>query len=65
VKGVIGDSGLLKSLNAAKYADDKFGVPTITDIIKELEKPGRDPRLNSPPPPLKTAWKTSKICSPI
>jgi uncharacterized protein len=44
VKGVIGDSGLLKSLNAAKYADDKFGVPTITDIIKELEKPGRDPR---------------------
>ena len=44
VKGVIGDSGLLKSLNPAKYADDKFGVPTITDIIKELEKPGRDPR---------------------
>lgn len=44
VKGVIGDSGLLKSLNAAKYADEKFGVPTITDIIKELEKPGRDPR---------------------
>ena len=44
VKGVIGDSGLLKSLNPAKYADEKFGVPTITDIIKELEKPGRDPR---------------------
>lgn len=44
VKGVIGDSKLLKSLNAAKYADDKFGVPTITDILKELEKPGRDPR---------------------
>ncbi|MFZ6847680.1 Tex family protein [Undibacterium sp. RuRC25W] len=44
VKGVIGDSGLLKSLNPAKYADDQFGVPTITDIIKELEKPGRDPR---------------------
>ena len=44
VKGVIGDAGLLKSLNPAKYADEKFGVPTITDIIKELEKPGRDPR---------------------
>ncbi|MEB0012914.1 Tex family protein [Glaciimonas sp. Gout2] len=44
VKGVIGDDKLLKSLNPAKYADEKFGVPTITDILKELEKPGRDPR---------------------
>jgi uncharacterized protein len=44
VKAVIGDERLLKSLNPAKYADDKFGVPTITDILKELEKPGRDPR---------------------
>jgi uncharacterized protein len=44
VKNVIGDSKLLQSLNAAKYADDKFGVPTVTDILKELEKPGRDPR---------------------
>ncbi|MFC7515772.1 Tex family protein [Herbaspirillum sp. GCM10030257] len=44
VKGVIGDSKLLKSITPAKYADEKFGVPTITDILKELEKPGRDPR---------------------
>ena len=44
VKSIIGDSKLLQSLNPAKYADDKFGVPTITDILKELEKPGRDPR---------------------
>src|SRR5690606_16337879 len=44
VKNVIGDSKLLKSLNPAKYADEKFGVPTVTDILKELEKPGRDPR---------------------
>ncbi len=44
VAGVIGDERLLKSLSPAKYADDKFGVPTITDILKELEKPGRDPR---------------------
>jgi uncharacterized protein len=50
VKGVIGDSKLLKSLSPAKYADDKFGVPTVTDILKELEKPGRDPR-----PEFKTA----------
>ncbi|MFL6718623.1 MAG: Tex family protein [Burkholderiaceae bacterium] len=44
VKSVIGDSGLLKSLNPAKYADERFGVPTVTDILKELDKPGRDPR---------------------
>jgi protein Tex len=50
VKGVIGDSRLLKSLAPAKYADEKFGVPTVTDILKELEKPGRDPR-----PEFKTA----------
>ena len=44
MKAVIGDARLLKTLNPARYADDKFGVPTITDILKELEKPGRDPR---------------------
>jgi len=44
VKAVMGDAKLLKSLRAEKYADEKFGVPTITDILKELEKPGRDPR---------------------
>lgn len=44
VKTIIGDSSVLKSINPAKYADDKFGVPTITDILKELDKPGRDPR---------------------
>jgi len=44
MKAVIGDSSLIKSLNPAKYADEKFGVPTVTDILKELEKPGRDPR---------------------
>jgi uncharacterized protein len=44
VKEVIGDASILKSLNPEKYADEQFGVPTVTDIIKELEKPGRDPR---------------------
>jgi uncharacterized protein len=44
MKAVIGDAALLKSLQPSRYADDKFGVPTITDILKELEKPGRDPR---------------------
>ncbi|MDO8300101.1 Tex family protein [Lacisediminimonas sp.] len=44
VRSVIGDVRLLQSLTPAKYADEKFGVPTISDILKELEKPGRDPR---------------------
>ncbi|MBV8666622.1 MAG: RNA-binding transcriptional accessory protein [Burkholderiaceae bacterium] len=44
VKSVVGDGKLLKTLSPAKYADDKFGVPTVSDILKELEKPGRDPR---------------------
>ena len=35
---------ILKTLSPARYADEKFGIPTITDILKELEKPGRDPR---------------------
>jgi protein Tex len=50
VRQVIGDGALTKSLNAAKYADDRFGVPTVKDILGELEKPGRDPR-----PEFKTA----------
>jgi len=44
VKDLIGDSRTVKSLPAAKYTDDKFGLPTVQDILKELEKPGRDPR---------------------
>ncbi|HZX27190.1 MAG TPA: Tex family protein [Telluria sp.] len=50
VKNLIGDAKALKAINPAKYVDEKFGVPTITDILKELEKPGRDPR-----PEFKTA----------
>ena len=44
IKDVIGDARTVKAVNAAKYADDKFGLPTVQDILKELEKPGRDPR---------------------
>ncbi len=44
VKAVMGETKLLKSLTAEKYVDEKFGLPTVTDILKELEKPGRDPR---------------------
>ncbi len=44
VKSIIGDKGFLARLKPAAYADDTFGVPTINDILGELEKPGRDPR---------------------
>ena len=41
---LIGDSRTLKSLRPADFADDRFGIPTVSDILAELEKPGRDPR---------------------
>ena len=47
---VMGQADLLKSLSPADFADDRFGVPTVRDILTELEKPGRDPR-----PEFKTA----------
>jgi protein Tex len=39
-----GDAGALKALDAARYTSEQFGLPTVQDILKELEKPGRDPR---------------------
>jgi uncharacterized protein len=50
VKEMIGDRDFLKSIRPAELADDRFGIPTVTDILAELEKPGRDPR-----PEFKTA----------
>ena len=44
IKSVIGDSSLLKSLDPKRFADERFGLPTVVDILKELDKPGRDPR---------------------
>jgi uncharacterized protein len=44
VKSIVGDSNFLRSLKAEQYTDERFGVPTVRDILKELEKPGRDPR---------------------
>ena len=50
LKSMIGDKAFLKTVKPAQFADAQFGVPTITDILSELEKPGRDPR-----PEFKTA----------
>ena len=47
---IIGDSKFLRGLSPQDYTDENFGVPTVADILKELEKPGRDPR-----PEFKTA----------
>jgi len=44
IRGVIGNTDVLKRLKPDAYADDRFGLPTVKDIFRELEKPGRDPR---------------------
>ncbi|WP_068832897.1 Tex family protein, partial [Xanthomonas graminis] len=44
IKALIGDGGFLRALKPEQFTDDTFGVPTVRDILKELEKPGRDPR---------------------
>lgn len=41
---LIGDSTYLKTIDPAHFVDDRFGLPTVTDILAELDKPGRDPR---------------------
>jgi len=50
LKEILGNKEFLYHLNPADYIDNTFGIPTVTDILKELEKPGRDPR-----PEFKTA----------
>ena len=50
IRSLIGDESYLRRLEPSLFTDESFGLPTVTDIIKELEKPGRDPR-----PEFKTA----------
>ncbi|WP_447041611.1 Tex family protein [Streptomyces sp. DSM 118878] len=50
VSSLVGNTGVLRSLRPDEFVDEVFGLPTVTDILKELEKPGRDPR-----PAFKTA----------
>lgn len=44
IKALIGDGGFVRALKPEQFTDARFGVPTVRDILKELEKPGRDPR---------------------
>ena len=50
VQSIIGDRAFLRSVKPSQFADTRFGIPTVTDVLAELEKPGRDPR-----PEFKTA----------
>ena len=50
IGSLLGNATALRALSPASFVDDKFGLPTVTDILRELEKPGRDPR-----PAFKTA----------
>ncbi|MFC5149563.1 Tex family protein [Streptomyces aureoversilis] len=50
VASLVGNTSVLRSLRPEEFVDDTFGLPTVTDILRELEKPGRDPR-----PAFKTA----------
>lgn len=50
LKMLIGNTAVLRSIKPQEFTDDTFGLPTVTDILRELEKPGRDPR-----PAFKTA----------
>jgi uncharacterized protein len=56
VKGLIGNSRALRALEPEQFVDETFGLPTVTDILAELEKPGRDPR-----PAFKTATFTEGV----
>ena len=44
IQDLMGNAGLVRQLDAKQFTDDQFGLPTVQDIFKELEKPGRDPR---------------------
>ncbi|KTD76338.1 Tex family protein [Legionella waltersii] len=44
IQEIIGNKELLQSINAEQYVDEQFGLPTVRDVLRELEKPGRDPR---------------------
>ncbi|HZJ92844.1 MAG TPA: Tex family protein [Thiopseudomonas sp.] len=50
IRSLIGDSAFLKQLDPQKFTDETYGLPTVTDILQELDKPARDPR-----PEFKTA----------
>ncbi len=65
VKSLLGDSVTLKSVKATDYTDERFGLPTVMDILRELDKPVATRGRSSRPPPSRTVSRTSSICSPV
>ena len=64
IKGLVGDTAFLRQLEPGQYCDDRFGLPTVTDIIAELDKPGRDPRPEFKMAQLKEGVETLKDLQP-
>ncbi|MCL2644048.1 MAG: RNA-binding transcriptional accessory protein [Betaproteobacteria bacterium] len=58
-RSLMGDAAFVKTINPAEFTDERFGLPTVKDILAELEKPGRDPR-----PEFRTASFQKSIKSP-
>ncbi len=64
IRTLIGDSAFLKRLDPKKFTDETFGLPTVTDILGELDKPGRDPRPEFKTAEFQEASRPSRTSSP-
>jgi uncharacterized protein len=64
IAALIGDSATLRRLDPARFIDERFGLPTVKDILAELEKPGRDPRPEFKTAQLKEGVETLKDLKP-
>jgi protein Tex len=64
INALIGDTATLRRLDPARFTDTRFGLPTVKDILSELEKPGRDPRPEFKTAQLKEGVETLKDLKP-
>ena len=61
LRSLMGDKAALKTLDPTAFVDERFGLPTVRDILAELEKPGRDPRPEFKTATFAKASRTSRI----
>jgi protein Tex len=64
IKALIGNAEILRQVKPQSFVDDTVGLPTVTDILRELEKPGRDPRLTFKAATFKEGVETPKDLKP-
>ena len=64
IKKLIGNAPVLRGLQPKAFVDETFGLPTVTDILRELEKPGRDPRPAFKTATSRRAWRRFPTSSP-